>query len=377
MSSIIETGIDYKKIDDVRYMKSYVMRLNDDIKYMLTNLDPEDNFDTESQELWKDFNGSTSGLQQSSEELQIAFVKVNDDLTEAISQRADGLSVYLQKGSVTSEINLSTEKIKISASRLRVESDNFTLIDNDLTINGQIQSNEGTIGDFTITTENGNPYLNGESSGVISGGSLEGTTGIFKSFSCKGTSSTDMSNMLLSDATVNIRNCRITSTGMVFTGEFYVDEDLNAATYVPSTESYTNRVLIEVEGKVYTEQNIWVEQYSGTTDSGLVQCYSVWSYIEGSDYSDQRLKDNLERIDGKTALEFIKEVDPVHYKLIDEDTDNLGVIAQDIVHLQDKYADYGLIDVNEDGYYTVSYKGFIPLMAAAIKEMEGEIHGIY
>ena len=43
MSNIIETGIDYRRINDVKYMRSYLYRLNDDLRYMFNNIDL-DNF---------------------------------------------------------------------------------------------------------------------------------------------------------------------------------------------------------------------------------------------------------------------------------------------------------------------------------------------
>ena len=213
MANIIETGIEFDKINDIKYMRSYLMQLNDDIRYMLNNIDI-DNFSEEGTENYLENEDAASNLSESVESLELTLSDTSKDISAKLSQTSDEIELLVTKGDVTNSINISTEKIKISASRLHVYSDNFYLDDNTLKINGTIIANAGDIAGFTIAKDSsGNQYLEGSSGSSISSGVLKGTTGVFKSFTCTGT-------FFMEKETAYLLNCRITSTGLKLTGLF-------------------------------------------------------------------------------------------------------------------------------------------------------------
>ena len=51
----------------------------------------------------------------------------------------------------------------------------------------------------------------------------------------------------------------------------------------------------------------------------------------------------------------------------------MGVIAQEVIPVEESYGDYGLVDTMPDGYYAVDYNRFIAIMAAAVQEIEKEL----
>ena len=376
MSSIIETGIDYKRLNDIKYMRSYLMRLNDDLKYMLTNLG-EDNFDAAALESWQKFGESVINLSKTAKELELELTNTGGDLLNELTQKADSLELYITKGNATTTISLSTDVIRLSAERLKVVSDNFSLDENGLKLSGEIRSNAGSFGGFNIRSENGQPYFDGSANCSISGGTMEGGFGYFKSFSCAGSSATDMTEMGYDDADLYLRNCSISCRGMKMDGEIRISGDLYAAIYNPSEGSYGSRHQFFVQGgNINCDDNIYCEVYSGTSDSGTAQCYSF--VVDDREYSDRRLKEDIAELEEETALSFIKELRPVRYVLKDdEDREHmLGLIAQEVAALEEKYGDMGLVSTDEEsGMYSISYEHLIPIMAAAIQYTERRLNG--
>ena len=379
MSAILETGIDYSRLNDMKYMRSYLMRLNDDLKYMLTNLD-EDNFDAASLTEWQKFGTNVIELSRTAKELAVTLTSTSESMLAEIKQTADEVELLLAKGSVTSTINLSTDTISLTASRLKVTSDNFTLDGDDLTIKGEIQSNAGSIGNFTISKNGTQPYLDGSSAGTITGGVLEGTNGSFNSFSCAG-SSTELSEMFLDTATLNLKGCSISCSGAVMEGTMRITQDLLAADYNASEDIYTERRMLNVTGDIRCDDIIYVETRtdgaSSISSKGWAQVYSFIA-DDGEERSDRRLKTNIASIDKETAAAFISKLHPVQFNYIDDpDKDKvLGLIAQEVKELEEEYGDYGLVVIDEEtGYMSLCYEHFIAFIAAAMQQTENILNG--
>lgn len=370
MANIIETGIEFNRINDIKYMRSYLMQLNDDIRYMINNIDL-DNFSEEGTESYLSKEEAASNLSESVESLELALSNAAKDISAKLSQTADSIELLVSKGDVTNSINIGTDKIKISASRLHVYSDNFYLDDNTLKVNGTIIANAGEIAGFTIAKDSsGNQYLQGGTDSNISSGVLQGSKGVFKSFTCTGT-------FFMFKTTACLVNCRIASTGLTLEGTFNTG-NIYLCHYSESTELYTNWQPLNVKGAINVTGDVHVGKNG--EDDGTVTCYSIYSSIDGErpgDYedSDIKLKEDTNLIDENEALRFINGTRPVAFRFKDSDIRQAGVIAQEVQMLQDKMKDYGLVDDSEE-YLAVSYTRYVPLMAAALKEIDKKIEEI-
>lgn len=91
--------------------------------------------------------------------------------------------------------------------------------------------------------------------------------------------------------------------------------------------------------------------------------------------SDRRKKTGISEI--KDALGILKKLNPVRYKWCSEvliknkdltDREYLGFIAQEIQEIIPES-----VKIDMDGYYTVNYMSFIPILTSAIKEQDKEI----
>lgn len=82
--------------------------------------------------------------------------------------------------------------------------------------------------------------------------------------------------------------------------------------------------------------------------------------------SDERLKENI--ADATPKLEKLKQVQVKTFNLIDHDLKQIGVIAQDLESVFPS-----LVKDNDDGYKTVKYSVFVPILIKAIQELEQQV----
>lgn len=368
MANIIETGIEYSRLNDIKYMRSYLMQLNDDLRYMFNNIDL-DNFSDEGKESYLKREDASGSLAQSVDSLQAVFTKISGEIETELTQTSDEIELLVKKGNVTNLINLSQDKIKIQASRLHVYSDNFYLDDDVLKVNGTIIATGGEIAGFSIAKDNaGSQYLKGASGTKLVAGKYEGTKGYFKSFSCTDT-------FWMYEHTAYMVNCQIQSTGLKLKGIFNSGA-MYICHYSESTDQYTNWQPLNVKGALNVSGDIHVGKNGD--DSGIVTCLTVVSSTEGErpgDYEDSDifLKKDTKELDTRKSLDFINGTRPVSFNFKGNAIRQAGVIAQEADMLQkDIGCDYGLIDKSEK-YLLVSYTRYVPIMAAALREIDKKI----
>lgn len=371
MSAILETGIDYSRLSDVKYMRTYLMQLNDDIRYMLTNLDPDDNFSEEGKKVYYRTDEALLNIEHDSAAFKIELEESDADLTAKLEQKENEIDLLVVKGDVTNQINLSTDTIRIQASRLHVYTENFYMDDSVLRVRGTIIAQAGAFGGFTIQRDAQNrPYLRGASGSVISSGTVSGAKGFFGSLSCT-------QNAQMDGSTWYLYNCRIQSAGLSFEDGF-VCHDIDIAIWNEDRDEYTVWYPLTAGIEVDSDD---IHVGRNFDDSGTVRCLAVYSFFEGEekppededDYSDERLKRDLDPVAPEEAAAFLSDLRPIHYRLKADTEHQMGVIAQELIETEKKYRDYGITGTDPDGYYTVSYVRFIPLVAAALQEAEKEL----
>ena len=82
--------------------------------------------------------------------------------------------------------------------------------------------------------------------------------------------------------------------------------------------------------------------------------------------SDERLKTNISQIDH--ALDKVMEMEGVYFDWKDKDEKHqVGLIAQDVEKVLPE-----VVAQDDEGYYSVSYGGVVPVLIEAIKEMKAE-----
>lgn len=85
-------------------------------------------------------------------------------------------------------------------------------------------------------------------------------------------------------------------------------------------------------------------------------------------FSDERLKENVERLNGSEGMRIIAEIRPVRYNLKESGREALGVIAQETAEILPN-----LVDTNEAGLMSVDYIQMIAPMIAAIQDLDARV----
>ncbi len=103
---------------------------------------------------------------------------------------------------------------------------------------------------------------------------------------------------------------------------------------------------------------------NGTTYANRISCYSIYSELAGSTWSDKRLKKGIRNIALEDARSLILGLKGVTYKTKRSSMDAMGFVAQDVVKLLHKLElSYPLVD-RYDGYLALQYQNLIPLIIA-------------
>lgn len=220
----------------------------------------------------------------------------------------------------------------------------------EMVISGRLNAASGTFaGELQAAT--------GSFSGQIKGGSI----------AIGGTASVPIF-AVGADGKVTMRNFELDGVGNAATIGCSVMncENLRAGTAVIEGDLHMNG------GTVYAGDVQASYVSASTVDCGTIYCANPpWTSIY--DDSDERLKKNIEDIDGKNALKFILALDPKSYTFRKDGRDALGFIAQDIKKtMKELHVSYPLIKENENGMLSLNYTNLIALIVAAIQEIAGD-----
>ena len=112
---------------------------------------------------------------------------------------------------------------------------------------------------------------------------------------------------------------------------------------------------------------------NGYTTANKISCYSIYSELAGSTWSDKRLKKGIRTIEPKDCCRVINGLKGVYYKTKRSGTPAIGFVAQDVVELLNKLnLNYPLVD-RHDGYLALQYQNLIPILAGALQAQQKEI----
>lgn len=342
MSVFTPPQISLDKLRSMGDIKEYLRDLNRKIRFLSENVD-RDNFDPEEYRKIYSNGDRSVELYHSIDEFKIEAKKKSEGLLARIRQTADEISLLAEKGTITNEVNISTEKIFIHGNKLWVNSENFVLDDvGNMSMRGDIYAKSGYFGGYAIAEEGGKQYLKADN-GVVRAATLAGTNIMTDKLDI----ATDED---ISGCSIDFSNCHVKSNRNSYFGWFYSDN------VTASKDIYAHcgsADVVECAGKIF--------------------CYDYWSDNQGIAYSDRRLKEEIREIPDEEALRYILSLRPVEYELKDEAGVHYGLIAQDIIGEGDPYH---LVEEMEDGYYCINYESLDALIAGAMRQQEREMEGI-
>jgi|DEB0MinimDraft_10_1074344.scaffolds.fasta_scaffold39406_2 hypothetical protein len=123
-----------------------------------------------------------------------------------------------------------------------------------------------------------------------------------------------------------------------------------------------DRIVDEADGVV-----------SNNNDTSIPTVAAIKSYVDG-ELSDRRAKSNLKPYVG--ALETLANLDVYEYNIATSLSREIGVIADELQETIPYLVNGEKDDVYENGnpkYQTVSYSKMVPILVAAIQELQNEV----
>lgn len=304
--------------DDEKKIKDYLFTLNMQLRYMFSNIDPEENFSD------PDLN----------------YVR-QDESFSIIEAGAEKISWILSDGESEGSFSLSPRMIELLSENVKIEGIvKFT----DLEKEGSTVIHGGNITSGTLKADR------------IRGGTLEATT---------------LTGGTITGTTIN---------GATVTGTTITAGNVKGNSYVGGVLDIANRLYADVNrtrigdffvsfNQAYHFQDI---KYTLEVTKGEVSCVSVTTTGTGETYSDRRMKENIETISPESAKWFIEALRPVSFNRTDINEPGIGFIAQEVEELLEKQGVSWSLTGEHKGYKTIAYESFIPIITAAIQRKAAE-----
>ena len=250
--------------------------------------------------------------------------KAEETLSASITVNAEQIALKVSKGDVSSQISVESDGVNIKSNRLSWESTNSSMTADGTLTCKNIKATNGTFsGTISGTTITGSE-INGSTitGNTISGGTVSGAT-------------INGSKIEASE----IRASRVTAIASLDVGVLSVKE-ITECSFVNATQG----------------------QFK------YLQC-DRFDY-----YSDARLKKNIEKIDAKKALSLVEKLRPVQFEYKKNGIQAIGFIAQEVEMAEkQENLNWPLYGIGKDGYYSIPYLHFIPVLTSAIQELEHEV----
>lgn len=384
MAVFTSDSVDRLNSIEDRKIRSYLYKLNEDLTYMFNNLTPEDNY---------------------SELARLVYAADRENVAR-LEVRADGIELEVSRNS--SQIaNLSVQAGQISAKVTDVANNynsSMNLLANmfSLSVNTPSGSSSAvltgdrialTTGHFTIDAKNLKVDASGNATfaGDLEGATLTGCDIVGGSLSiANGTLYADSGWVKFGDFTVSTNNAykmysgdgsfEITtakspggSVAAVIVGTSVNQTEIEGGN-ITSTGTLNIPVVYATTGKHVSEfYDIQLSKswWKGWTITETVQ--DLWDQVDS--LSDATAKENVYNIDADEALQFLLDTRTVTFQYKSDGKWSAGVIAQEVDALQDRLEIYyPLVRLDKRSQkYRVDYKNYIPLLIAAVQNLQQQI----
>lgn len=138
-----------------------------------------------------------------------------------------------------------------------------------------------------------------------------------------------------------------------------------------SFSSFSDAFTILKNGQV----GIGADNFESITNGNMFQVWdgngNMIGYVDDATgnwtpVSDERLKKNIKDLD--YGLDTINQLNPVHYKLIRNNKDNIGFLAQDVKSVIPE-----IVSGDDDKGYGLSYAALTPVLTKALQELDDKV----
>lgn len=141
---------------DIKKIYSYINMLNDQLRYSLGNLTPEDNFSQESFLKYQETDTTIAQMEISMDGFLTRFNNLQENLETSIRVMNGEIALKVSAGDLCSEISATTEAITFKSGYLIIDSNNFKLYkDGTASFSGTINGGSININNQFIVSSTG------------------------------------------------------------------------------------------------------------------------------------------------------------------------------------------------------------------------------
>lgn len=310
-------------------MTNYLFMLNEQLRYMFSNLTPEDNF---------------------SEAAKERYVSDGSYYAKLVSE-VGKISWLIGDGESETDFSLTPESLSIISEEINLTG--FVTF-KDLKTAGACVINAGNFSAGTVSGD------------LFDGGEITGTT-----IGAVTISATEMSSMTIYAEEVD---------GITIEGGYITGDSLE----IPVTEGSSLYILKANSSSAIVGDFTFSTMMSsnGGKDFRVQTNGEMWAYLvycsnNGSTLSDERLKEDIKEIDPATALEFVLRLRATSFNVIGGEVCSIGFIAQEVRDLADEMGlDWRVYETLEGSeYMSIAYSNYIAILTAALKELKKRKEG--
>lgn len=299
------------------------------------------------------------------DEISASVTNLRNDTEAQFKITSEQISLKVSKGEVSSQISIESGGVNISGNRLTWNATNSSM------------SADGTL------TCNNIVATNGRFSGNITGSNITGSSIDVGPFSANenwvyigdfNTTVDGSYNFSANDGSFYVHSAN--GPGGT-SAELFVGTKTGSGTTIGQDvhTSHVDCYSITATGKSYAQFydiKLGKSWWGGWSITDTVQ--DLWERVQG--LSDKTVKNNIQRINEKEALDFLVNSNPVTFQYKQDGRWSAGFVAQEVEELQDKLQIYyPLVGTDEKtGYYKIKYINYIPLLVACIQNLQEQIN---
>lgn len=320
------------------------------------SIEYEENFGIQSQII--QLEGKSAVIKKSIEQVSVDMRNLKENMETQFKQTAEAIALEAKRaGEAEAALGVRADQIALSVKNLndytdaqiKLLSDSITMKVSKGDVSSQLSIESGGI------SIKGNRFSwDAEFSSLTPEGKLTVIDGLFK-------------------GSINVGDGQFTVDGK--TGKV-VAKNIEVGTTSTRAVLYGSTVLAS---SFVCNDSFSVDCYADMADIGAntISCGTLRAnHIYGSmddDFSDRRLKKNIRKVKQDVALQVVKELNPVSFAMKKDGWAKMGFIAQSVRKVCNKYdVDLPLYG-KRDGYYTIPYMNYIPLVVAAMQRQQKDI----
>lgn len=321
------------------------------------SIEYEENFGIQSQII--QLEGKSAVIKKSIEQVSVDMRNLKENMETQFKQTAEAIALEAKRaGEAEAALGVRADQIVLSVKNLndytdaqiKLLSDSITMKVSKGDVSSQLSIESGGI------SIKGNRFSwDAEFSSLTPEGKLTVIDGLFK-------------------GSINVADG-------IFTVDAKTGKVVAKSIEIGSTSSTNTGYFSILIARSHTCDNLIVQQdaninslTAGYIDcNSSIQCSRIYSSVAGEWWSDKRLKHDIKKIPTETALDIISELRPVSFRMNDGDIPGIGFVAQEVRKICKRHDCDMPLYGRHDGYYTIPYTNYIPILVAAVQVQQREI----